>query len=245
MPKFFRNIRIKSIELSKVKNYLLYAIGEIILVAIGILLALQVSNWNEERNNDVKRKKYYKNLLVELRKDSDRIINHKEYLNGELKNINDFTEYSKRQLNTDSLLNNLYKIAPFYKRITSFKTATYETLIATGDIKLINDSIVSSLYELIDTQKTYLTFSTSNGAVWVNMMTETAMRFPDPRFSAFANPTKVNELVSKTDKGANLLVVNQVVYFKSSILSVQLIDILKLQELNASLIDEIEQLQKK
>ena len=46
-----------------VRKYLLYAIGEIALVAVGILLALQVNNWNERRKQD----KLEKNLLIELR----------------------------------------------------------------------------------------------------------------------------------------------------------------------------------
>ncbi|AVR45410.1 hypothetical protein C7S20_09075 [Christiangramia fulva] len=49
MIKFFRNIRRKLINKSKLTSYLLYALGEIILVVIGILIALQINNWNEER----------------------------------------------------------------------------------------------------------------------------------------------------------------------------------------------------
>lgn len=49
MLKFFRTIRKKLIEQDNVRKYLLYAIGEILLVVIGILIALQVNNWNEER----------------------------------------------------------------------------------------------------------------------------------------------------------------------------------------------------
>lgn len=49
MPVIFKNIRRFLLKQNKVKSYLLYAIGEIILVVIGILIALQVNNWNEER----------------------------------------------------------------------------------------------------------------------------------------------------------------------------------------------------
>lgn len=49
MLKFFRTIRKKMIEEDNVRKYLLYAIGEILLVVIGILIALQVNNWNENR----------------------------------------------------------------------------------------------------------------------------------------------------------------------------------------------------
>ena len=49
MIKFFRKIRYDLMKNNKTGKYLKYAIGEIILVMIGILLALQVNNWNETR----------------------------------------------------------------------------------------------------------------------------------------------------------------------------------------------------
>lgn len=47
MIKFFRKIRQKLLVENKLSKYLLYAIGEIVLVVIGILIALQINNWNE------------------------------------------------------------------------------------------------------------------------------------------------------------------------------------------------------
>ena len=49
MLQFFKKIRIKLITGKKVKTYLLYAVGEVALVVIGILIALQINNWNEEQ----------------------------------------------------------------------------------------------------------------------------------------------------------------------------------------------------
>ena len=65
MIKFFRKIRQNLLTENKFSKYLLYAIGEIVLVMIGILLALQVSNWNkysQDRNSERK-------LLTNLHKD--------------------------------------------------------------------------------------------------------------------------------------------------------------------------------
>ena len=63
--KFFNKIRQRLIAQDKIKKYLVYAIGEILLVVLGIIIALQVNNWNENRkvrNNEV-------NILNELQSD--------------------------------------------------------------------------------------------------------------------------------------------------------------------------------
>jgi hypothetical protein len=54
MIKFFRKIRQKMLAENKFRKYLIYAIGEIALVVIGILIAVQINNWNESRK-DVQR----------------------------------------------------------------------------------------------------------------------------------------------------------------------------------------------
>lgn len=66
MIKFFRHIRHRLVFESKFSRYLLYAIGEIILVVIGILIALQVNNWNEKRNDEVEVATYLEQIEAEL-----------------------------------------------------------------------------------------------------------------------------------------------------------------------------------
>ena len=60
MIKFFRKIRHRLLTENKFSKYLLYAIGEIILVVIGILLALQINTWN---NNKIEKRKEHISLL--------------------------------------------------------------------------------------------------------------------------------------------------------------------------------------
>ena len=95
MIKFFRKIRQKLLSENKFTKYLLYAIGEITLVMIGILLALQVNNWNEQK----KLKKEYisdlKSIKENLEKDAINITTN-------IKNGTRYSSQLKERLKTES-----------------------------------------------------------------------------------------------------------------------------------------------
>src|SRR5210317_2064427 len=67
--KFFRQVRQRLLTDNKFSKYLLYAVGEILLVVIGILIALQIDNWNSERMDRALRSEYLKSLREELLSD--------------------------------------------------------------------------------------------------------------------------------------------------------------------------------
>lgn len=69
MLRLFRRIRQKLLTENKVSKYLLYAVGEILLVVIGILIALQVNNWNEKRLESAQIKAQLVNLMSNLEGD--------------------------------------------------------------------------------------------------------------------------------------------------------------------------------
>jgi hypothetical protein len=66
MIKFFRKIRQRLLSENKFSKYMLYAIGEIILVVIGILIALQINNWNEQRKENIQEQAILKRLHKEF-----------------------------------------------------------------------------------------------------------------------------------------------------------------------------------
>ena len=80
MIKFFRQIRQRLLtenppagRAGKFSKYLLYAIGEIVLVVVGILIALSINNWNEQQKRDVLEKEYYCRLKEDVRQDEEKI----------------------------------------------------------------------------------------------------------------------------------------------------------------------------
>ena len=70
MINFFRKIRYKLMSENKTSRYLKYAIGEIVLVVIGILIALQINNWNEERKNTKIEYKLVTKMIGQAKADS-------------------------------------------------------------------------------------------------------------------------------------------------------------------------------
>ena len=71
MIRFFRNIRQKLAAENKVMAYLRYAIGEILLVVIGILIALQINNWNESRKESIFERKVLNEILTSVYQNID------------------------------------------------------------------------------------------------------------------------------------------------------------------------------
>ena len=70
MIKFFRKIRQNMLTENKFSKYLLYAIGEIVLVVIGILIALSINNWNNNNKDKKLEKQYISGLIIDLQADS-------------------------------------------------------------------------------------------------------------------------------------------------------------------------------
>ena len=146
MLKFFRTIRKKLIEEDNVRKYLLYAIGEILLVVIGILIALQVNNWNEERAENRQRTE----LLVQLRADLNNVLTELEL---QIDQSIEKVTYSRRLLNfsagTSDLPTDSLQFASLIminsSAFNDFNT-TFEQAKSSGKLSLIqSDSLLFAL----------------------------------------------------------------------------------------------------
>ena len=92
MTPFFRRIRQKLANENKFLKYSRYAIGEIVLVVIGILIALQINTWNENRQNHKKLTRYLYGSLINLKDDLDGV-------NWYIDNLTDENEKRKLFIN--------------------------------------------------------------------------------------------------------------------------------------------------
>ncbi len=134
---------------NKTGKYFKYAIGEIILVVIGILIALQINNWNENQKLKSKTQEYYTQLLEDLNKDdifADQIINKfKNYLE-ELTNYEN-SYYKEETLTPLEAYEKISKL-PVLSTSFTFNSSTIETLQNSGDISLIPSEIRNRLIDL-------------------------------------------------------------------------------------------------
>jgi Family of unknown function (DUF6090) len=118
--KIFRKIRQKLISENKVTSYILYAIGEILLVMIGILLALQVNNWNEERTQQRELKNILKTVSLDLQRDT-------LVASGIIKFYEENEKSSLRIINKEITIDN-YKECPSCASLVSvYKPFTIQT----------------------------------------------------------------------------------------------------------------------
>ncbi len=82
MIKIFRNLRKQLLTQGKTSKYLKYAIGEIVLVVIGILIALKINTWNQDQQNKKQEQQLLQQLLIEYNSNLEQ-INSKIFLRNE------------------------------------------------------------------------------------------------------------------------------------------------------------------
>ncbi|QBA65331.1 DUF6090 family protein [Muriicola soli] len=139
MIKFFRKIRQQLISDNRIGKYLFYAIGEILLVVIGIVIALQIDNWNENRKSRLKEKVLLNQLKQEFTNDLNQIRNKTQQRNNIIYSSKKLLEY----IDNDHL-DNPDSIVYYLQRtvfIPTFNTSSKDFFTA-RDVGLIeNDSL--------------------------------------------------------------------------------------------------------
>ena len=150
MIKFFRKIRHKLISEKRIAKYLLYAIGEIVLVMIGILLALQVNNWNEKRILKKNEVEILKQLNVDLKSNFIELNEIYTALNARISagmkvmhHLNSSNEV------TDSL--KIWVVQTGGNSIFNNANTTYNNIETSGKNIISNDSLrlrITLMYEL-------------------------------------------------------------------------------------------------
>jgi len=154
---FFRKIRYSLLNKGKTSRYFKYALGEIILVVIGILIALQINSWNEERKQTKADYIFLNNLKEELSLD---ITTLTKYID-KYKRFNSDLQASLDLLNNAETINQEQKVLigksfNILEVLTpiSKNTQRNDQQISNGSIHRISETLNKKLINYIDSTKT-------------------------------------------------------------------------------------------
>lgn len=144
MAKLFNKIRQKLVSEKpsaiRTANYLKYAIGEIVLVMMGILLALQVSNWNEQRKNSTKEARVLRQLHLEFianKAQLQKVVSYHRKAFDAADKILDIIPIDIEQTNLDSLSRYIRRMR--YRWTFNPSQGTINTLTSTSSFNVISD----------------------------------------------------------------------------------------------------------
>lgn len=149
MIKFFRKIRHKLVVDNKFTKYLLYAIGEIVLVVIGILIALQINTWNDNRNSKTKEIEILRKLNVDLNNNRDELLSVVYYIkksNAAGKKILEHLKNSQKTTDSLKLWAELFPLSDIFNNANT----TYKNVENSNENIISNDSLrlkITLIYE--------------------------------------------------------------------------------------------------
>lgn len=149
MNSIFKKLRKRLLEKNKAKRYLTYAVGEIFLVVIGILIALQVNNHNELRKKRKLELKYITNLRSDLlaeKSDLEKIISRRESKTASAEKMVSY--HVKKEV--DTLMNYYTNFANvLYWEVHHPNDKTFQELVNSGNLSIINNrEIKGNLLEI-------------------------------------------------------------------------------------------------
>jgi hypothetical protein len=139
MIKFFRKIRQDLLSEGRVAKYLKYAVGEILLVVIGILIALQVNNWNEGRKERILERQYLERLVQDLQRDTAYYAGRISGAELDILHLDSFLHEMYIPLSGPDDFTRIMKHSWFGTDDLNLKNSTYRELTSTGSMNIISD----------------------------------------------------------------------------------------------------------
>lgn len=144
MIHFYRKIRKQLLGENNTRKYFKYAVGEILLVVVGILIALQVNNWNVEKSNNNLIKASAYNLINDLEKDMHKTKRIIRQIEKQITYIDSSASYVRsKSIDQIQNLDILYEFNMYYGyKPFTWHTATIEGIKNSGNLSLIkSDSL--------------------------------------------------------------------------------------------------------
>ena len=160
MIPFFRKIRKKMADDNKPMRYARYAIGEILLVVIGILIALQINNWNENKKQEQRAIIYFNKIINDIETDLKNVDSIVVVGQHNVKEIENYFNYFENQdpVDISALIDSCSHIIKDVMRKYRYtpNNHTFKDMQASGNSTLLSEDQKQALVALSNTQDFYL-----------------------------------------------------------------------------------------
>ncbi|WP_053990571.1 DUF6090 family protein [Mangrovimonas sp. TPBH4] len=148
MITFFRKIRHNLLSEGRTAKYLKYAIGEIVLVVIGILIALQINTWQQQYKDRLSERDLLNRIIVDLESDINSFERIKQFKNGQnetcLRLLDFYIQPTEQAYDTIQFLNDIHFVQ--YFTLPNYHRTSYETAVSTGTIhKITNHELMTDI----------------------------------------------------------------------------------------------------
>ncbi|MBC2846693.1 DUF6090 family protein [Winogradskyella flava] len=179
MIKFFRKIRQNLLSEGKTGKYIKYAIGEIILVVIGILIALQINNWNENHKNKSILSNYTESLIQDLKQDTTTLNIVTKHIVNDNTHLANLTErLSSKNATIDSLKKIVrYDLSADFKTYRPPNDKTLLAMQANGIMELFDEQTYSLIMDLQTAQGVAKSIITTNNAAFVTQFSNLISKY--------------------------------------------------------------------
>jgi len=226
-------------------TYLLYAVGEILLVVIGILIAVSIDDWNEERKLKEKEQIYYLKLLEDIKQDEEQVRRLIQETDFRIQHTNQLLYLlQKETINPKEVVKEMMDAVSLVTYTFKPSTAAFDDLKSSGNLGLLNDEIAKSLRDYYGNIEGIVDVVDINADQAVRLFSETEsyakigwtlIDFVDEAIDENrVDKTRLNQLI-QTDSSYKKEIISDAIYFISSGARVKmlykalLIDIQKMQ----------------
>lgn len=195
--RLFRKIRQNLLSESNYGQYILYASGEITLVIVGILLALQIDNWNENRKQTIQKNLMIQSLYNDLKMDS--VLNEQtlKILQQDTATVMSFIRrMSGSNANIDTLIQIArFEFDPRINVTVTFNNNTLKGLLATGTLNLLDKWMQDEILQLSVMHEDYISRTELNLGAYVNQVIAYARRYPLGDFGNIYPDSKIADAI--------------------------------------------------
>jgi len=229
MIKFFKRIRQRMIKENRFSRYMLYAIGEIVLVVIGIMIALQVNNLNEQNKAERLAVDYKIMVKSDLQRDTAFYKDYIRYMKEETVKWNRLKErVTSSNANLDTLIYiNKNEFNFFLRTFQDFNLGAYNTIDAAGDWSVFTKAFTQDITALRVLQTEAKKQIELQFATYASSLNDHGKNYPGDKSFIMISNGPLNEYLwshlNKTEyvKSFNGAATSRATYFRTTIAETQ------------------------